>query len=84
MGISLDKMLATKTRFLTRQIRFNSATSTAVPRVGKPAPAFKQDAMQNGEFKSVQLSDFKGKWLYLMYYPLDFTFACRKFANSLA
>jgi len=28
----------------------------------------------NGEFKTVSLEDYKGKWLVFFFYPLDFTF----------
>ena len=42
--------------------------------VGSPAPDFKADACVKGEFKSISLGDFKGKWLVLYFYPLDFTF----------
>lgn len=42
--------------------------------VGQKAPAFKMDAVLKGEFKSVSLEEYKGKWLVLFSYPLDFTF----------
>lgn len=32
--------------------------------------------MVNQDFKEIQLSDFKGKYLVLFFYPLDFTFVC--------
>lgn len=41
------------------------------PRVQKSAPDFKGVAVANGEFKDIQLSDFKGKYLVLVFYPLD-------------
>jgi len=45
--------------------------------VTKPAPDFKATAvMENGEFKEVSLSDYKGKHVLLYFYPLDFTFVC--------
>lgn len=46
--------------------------------VGKQAPDFTMDtALGNGqEFGKVSLSDYKGKWLVLFFYPLDFTFVC--------
>ncbi|RKD29570.1 peroxiredoxin [Thermohalobacter berrensis] len=46
--------------------------------VGKPAPDFKMNtAFGNGEgFGEVSLEDFKGKWLVMFFYPLDFTFVC--------
>lgn len=45
--------------------------------VGRQAPNFKADAVVNGDFKEVQLSDYKGKKnVVLFFYPLDFTFVC--------
>lgn len=45
--------------------------------VGKSAPDFKLDALDNDEFKKISLSDYKGKkWVILLFYPLDFTFVC--------
>lgn len=43
-------------------------------RVGEKAPDFKGDAVLEGQFKPVSLADYKGKWLVLYFYPLDFTF----------
>ena len=45
-------------------------------KVGQKAPDFKTDAYVNGQFKEVQLSDYRGKWVVLVFYPLDFTFVC--------
>jgi alkyl hydroperoxide reductase subunit AhpC len=50
--------------------------NTQGPIIGKPAPEFRATAYHNGEFKEVQLSDFKGKYVVLFFYPLDFTFVC--------
>jgi len=44
--------------------------------VQKPAPHFEAQAVENGEFKTVKLSDYKGKYLVFFFYPLDFTFVC--------
>lgn len=44
--------------------------------VGKSAPEFKLQAYHNGEIREVSLSDYRGKWVYLLFYPLDFTFVC--------
>lgn len=41
------------------------------------APGFKAQAvMEDGSFKEVSLSDYKGKYVVLFFYPLDFTFVC--------
>ena len=39
--------------------------------VSKPAPDFSSIAVIKGEFKEVSLSDFKSKYLVLLFYPLD-------------
>jgi len=45
--------------------------------VTKPAPNFTAQAlMPDGTFKSVSMSDYKGKYVMLFFYPLDFTFVC--------
>ncbi|PSN46260.1 Peroxiredoxin-4 [Blattella germanica] len=44
--------------------------------ISKPAPDWEGTAVINGEFKHMTLSDFKGKYLVLLFYPLDFTFVC--------
>ncbi len=46
----------------------------ALAKVGKPAPDFEANALIGGEFKNVKLSDYKGKWVVLCFYPADFTF----------
>lgn len=45
--------------------------------VGQRAPEFTLDAMVGrGDFKKVSLADYRGKWVVLFFYPLDFTFVC--------
>lgn len=46
--------------------------------VGKPAPNFDMATIEgNGEeFGKVSLDDYRGKWLVMFFYPLDFTFVC--------
>jgi alkyl hydroperoxide reductase subunit AhpC len=44
--------------------------------VQKDAPDFKATAVDGKLFKDIQLADYKGKWLVLFFYPLDFTFVC--------
>lgn len=46
--------------------------------VGKKAPDFTLETANGDgkEFGKVSLSDYKGKWLVLFFYPLDFTFVC--------
>ena len=42
--------------------------------VGKEAPDFALPSYQKGKFGEVKLSDYKGKWVVLFFYPADFTF----------
>ncbi|MEC8555894.1 MAG: peroxiredoxin [Planctomycetota bacterium] len=45
--------------------------------VTHPAPEFKAQAvMEDGQFKEISLGDYKGKYVLLFFYPLDFTFVC--------
>ncbi|WP_353096538.1 peroxiredoxin [Tissierella praeacuta] len=46
--------------------------------VGRKAPDFKMNTClgDGSDFSSVSLSDYKGKWLVMFFYPLDFTFVC--------
>lgn len=46
------------------------------PTIGKPAPDFSGTAVVDGELKKISLADYKGKYLVLFFYPLDFTFVC--------
>ncbi len=45
--------------------------------VSKEAPDFKANAvMPDGSFKEIKISDYRGKYVVLFFYPLDFTFVC--------
>ncbi|XP_052127041.1 peroxiredoxin 1 [Frankliniella occidentalis] len=46
------------------------------PKIPAPAPDFKGTAVLNNEFKELSLKDFRGKYVVLFFYPLDFTFVC--------
>jgi peroxiredoxin 2/4 len=50
----------------------------ATAKVGQPAPDFDMPSTKNIEKldQNVSLSDYKGKWVVLLFYPLDFTFVC--------
>ena len=45
-------------------------------RVGQAAPDFTATAVVDQEFKDIKLSGFRGKYVVLFFYPLDFTFVC--------
>ncbi len=56
-----------------------------VPAAGTAAPAFK---LTTNEGKEASLSDFKGQWVVLYFYPKDFTSGCtlqaRNFQRDIA
>lgn len=47
-----------------------------MPKLQKPAPEFSGTAVIDGQFKEINSSQYKGKYLVLFFYPLDFTFVC--------
>ncbi|MCI0486672.1 MAG: peroxiredoxin [Blastocatellia bacterium] len=57
-----------------------SSTASAMERaqVGQPAPDFEMASTKNIQKlnEPVKLSDYRGKWVVLIFYPLDFTFVC--------
>lgn len=44
--------------------------------VGRAAPDFKLQGVSHENFEDYALSQFRGKWVVLFFYPLDFTFIC--------
>ncbi|KAL7062892.1 hypothetical protein AAHC03_01619 [Spirometra sp. Aus1] len=63
------------TVFYSRRHR-PSSPFTVMLQPGMAAPDFKGTAVINGEFKEISLKDYKGKYVILFFYPLDFTFVC--------
>lgn len=51
-------------------------TDRPLPLIGRAAPIFKGVAVVNGDFKDINLSQYKGKYVVLFFYPMDFTFVC--------
>lgn len=45
-------------------------------RVGQKAPDFAATAVYDQEFQTVKLSNYLGRYVILLFYPLDFTFVC--------
>ena len=45
-------------------------------RVGQMAPDFTATAVVDQEFQDITLSQYRGKYVVLFFYPLDFTFVC--------
>jgi len=56
------------------QIQSGSEGPKMAARVGKPAPDFEASAFAEGGFRNIKLSDYKGQWVVVCFYPGDFTF----------
>lgn len=71
-----------KERIITMSTATGTATenivSAPIAKVGQPAPDFNMPSTKNIDTlaENVKLADYKGKWLILLFYPLDFTFVC--------
>lgn len=48
----------------------------SVATIRKPAPAFEGNAVINGKIQKISSNDYRGQWVVLLFYPLDFTFVC--------
>ncbi len=44
--------------------------------INDKAPDFTENAFAQGDVKQISLSDYRGKWVVLFFYPADFTFIC--------
>jgi peroxiredoxin (alkyl hydroperoxide reductase subunit C) len=53
-------------------------------KINEVAPEFTAKAFHENEIKKISLSDFKGKWVVLFFYPADFTFVCPTELGELA
>ena len=52
--------------------------------IGTEMPNFSLPAFADGKEKKISLSDYKGKWYVLFFYPADFTFVCPTELEELA
>ena len=71
---SSGPLIPTETEQATTQKVSIKEVTMERARVGKPAPDFELTAFIGDGFKNVRLSDYKGKWIVVCFYPGDFTF----------
>lgn len=45
-------------------------------KINQKIPDFESEAYYKDQIKKIRFSDYKGKWLVLLFYPADFTFVC--------
>jgi peroxiredoxin (alkyl hydroperoxide reductase subunit C) len=58
----------------TSKVETRKESVKVLAQVGKPAPDFEANAYVDGGFKLIKLSDYKGQWVVVCFYPGDFTF----------
>ena len=44
--------------------------------INTSVPDFETDAYQDNKISKIKLSNYKDKWVVLIFYPADFTFVC--------
>jgi peroxiredoxin 2/4 len=77
MGIAFMGTDALAVSYVPHSVTPDASTHTAPGvEIGAPAPGFQLDGVLNNEFKTFSLSDFRGRWVVLFFYPGDFTFVC--------
>jgi len=81
-AFALPKVVPTRTepkRFYSEEEaeeEEDTASYGGIAAINRPAPDFLAQAVVNEHFKEISLADYKGKWVVLFFYPLDFTFVC--------
>ncbi|KYN12877.1 PREDICTED: peroxiredoxin-like [Trachymyrmex cornetzi] len=79
IATAISPLVRTDNTLLTKGVRNLTVSSKLFsdrPQIQKPAPDFSGTAVVKGDFKEIKLSDYKGKYVVLFFYPLDFTFVC--------
>ena len=52
--------------------------------INEKSPDFEAEAYHNGKIKKIKLSDYKKKWVIMLFYPADFTFICPTELGAIA
>jgi len=60
------------------------SSDNKLPIIGQPVAAFELEAYHEEKIKKISLTDYKGKWVVLFFYPADFTFVCPTELQELA
>ena len=53
-------------------------------KINQKVADFKLEAYHNDKIKTINLTDYRGKWVIVMFYPADFTFVCPTELEELA
>ncbi|MEK6819651.1 MAG: redoxin domain-containing protein, partial [Nanoarchaeota archaeon] len=52
--------------------------------INEQVPDFETKAFHDNKIKKIKLSDYKGKWVVVFFYPAYFTFICPTELEELA
>lgn len=52
--------------------------------INETVPDFETEAYHEDKTKKIKLSDYRGKWVAMVFYPADFTFVCPTELEELA
>lgn len=79
-------MKETKSNYCEHCGEFHDAVQdyTSQVRVGETVPDFEFEVFHEGVIKTMSLSQLRGKWAILVFYPADFTFVCPTELEELA
>lgn len=79
-------MKETKSNYCENCGEFHDAVRDYVSqvKVGETVPDFEFEVYQQEAFKTMSLSQLRGKWAVLVFYPADFTFVCPTELEELA
>ena len=55
-----------------------------IAKINNAAPEFSAEVFHNNNIETVNLKDYKGKWVILFFYPADFTFICPTELSEMA
>jgi len=75
-GASAAKEECSETRPMQYQTAYSHAVNHIRAQIQSPAPAFTTDAVVNGDVSKISLSDYRGKYTVLVFFPLAWTFVC--------
>merc|ERR1712179_731824 len=77
MGLISRVSSRTYRKVYFQYFKTNYKMSSGNAKIGAQAPEFSTTAVVNGGFvENFSMSQFKGKYVVLFFYPLDFTFVC--------
>jgi len=70
------KKPSTKNQTIKQRIKGAAPMNIPMMKIGQQIPDIELEAYHDDDTKKIRLSDYKGKWIVLLFYPADFSFVC--------